>query len=108
MRGHDKIIQVRMDGKAPAFVFINDYPCQTDWFEHNDHATICVHKDWIRTLDLRFLVGLSVSISASTEARAKDLRDACLAAGALRVAVCHVKPEIAPWRQDGYAEVAYA
>jgi len=59
MRGQDQIIQNRMDGKAPSIVFVNDYPCKTDWFEHGEQATICTHKDALRNLDMRFFGGFA-------------------------------------------------
>lgn len=105
MHGHEKIIAARMAGKSPKFVFLNDYPCKTDWHEHGDHATVCVHKEFVKSLDLRFLVGLAVSVSASTESRAKDLLNACKQAGAVRVASCHVQNGVHPTNQSGWTEI---
>lgn len=73
MQGHESIIKMRMRGAAPSFVFVNDYPCRTDWFEHGDHATVCIFGDALDSIDFRFLVGMKVSISASTEKRAIEL-----------------------------------
>jgi len=77
MKGHDAIIQMRINRQRPEWVFVNDYPCSTDWAKHNDQATISVHGDNIRTLDLRFLLGLKVSVSSASEERARELFDAC-------------------------------
>ena len=69
MNGHEKIIAMRQAGKAPKIVFLNDYPCNTDWFENGDHATVFISQlDDPKTLDLRFLVGLTVSATGSTVA----------------------------------------
>jgi len=84
MRGHEPIISMRNAGSKPKIVFINDFPCQTskDW--HNpgekygeiwaaDHATVSTAGDTVSSLDLRFLVGLTVRITAESDRRAKDL-----------------------------------
>ena len=105
MKGHTEIINARMAGKAPAFVFVNDYPCQTDWFDFGEYATVCTHGDMLSSLDLRFLKGLRVSISATTEARAKALFKLVKQADASAVASCHVKPDVHALDQDGWCEV---
>lgn len=92
MRGHTEIIRLRMQGVCPKVVFLNDYPCQTDWFETGDHATVSTHNDAISALDLRFLAGLTVSISADTESRAKRLFERAKTCGAAVVAACHATP----------------
>ena len=91
MRGHEPIIAMRRTGKVPSIVFINEFPCATDWPEFNDHATIQILRhEPIETLDLRFLMRLTVSISASSPERARRLFDACKDAGAKTVAACSV------------------
>ncbi len=97
MRGHHDLIAQRLRGRAPRIVFVNDYPCRTNWFETHDHATLCTAGDPLSSLDLRCLVGLRVSISATTEARAKALFDRAKAAGAAVVAACA--------DQTGWAEI---
>lgn len=106
MRGHEAIIRMRTGlGKKPVFVFINDYPCETDWFDAGGKfARVSVHNDDVTQLDLRFLMGLSVSITASTEARAKALFDLAKQAGAVTVASCHVKYGVHEFQQDGWAQ----
>lgn len=103
MRGHDAIVSMRRAGKRPAFVFINDWPCRTDWAQNGAHATVCTAGDDIALLDLRFLVGLQVSVCASTEERAKALFEACKAAGVRMVAAGHVKDGGPAVEQDGWA-----
>lgn len=90
MRGHDQVIAMRLKKRVPAMVFVNDYPCRTDWLEVRDHATVCTFGDAVEGLDLRFLVGLRVSISATTEERAKALFARVKAHGAALVAAVHV------------------
>lgn len=105
MKGQEKIIACRMAGAVPPFVFVNDYPCKTDWFEFCEHATVCTANDTLSSMDFRFLTGLRVSISATTEERAKALFDRIKAAGAVAVAACHVQTE-KPWfDQSGWCEV---
>ncbi len=104
MNGHETIIQMRQSGRMPGFVFINDYPCKTRWAEWGEYATICTYKDPVSKLDMRFLVGLKVSISATSEDRAKALFDLCKAAGVKSVAACHVIQGQHPTKQTGWAE----
>lgn len=105
MRGHKEIIAARLAKKAPSFVFLNDYPCRTDWFENAEHATVCTHGDLLSGLDLRFLVNLSVTITAMSEDRAKGLFERVKAAGAATVAACHVNPGKPALNQSGWAQI---
>ena len=105
MRGHERLIEMRRAGKTPRYVFVNDYPCQTDWFETGDHATICTDGDSVELLDLRCLVGLTVSVSATSEARAKALLEACKRAGAAVVAACHVQADRHQFDQSGWSAI---
>ena len=105
MRGHETIIQMRLAGRKPSIVFVNDYPCKTDWSEFGEHATVCTDGDTLSSVDLRCLVGLTASISASTESRAKALFAKAKQAGAVRVAACHVQQGKQPWEQSGWAEI---
>lgn len=103
MRGHDKVQAMRVHGKKPKIVFINDWPCRTDWFETGEHATVCVHNDDISCLDFNFLRDLTVSISSESESRVKRLFERAKAAGASVVAGCHVKKILAD--QTGWTEI---
>ena len=105
MRGHEAIIRMRLKRKAPSIVFVNDYPCQTDWEKYGDHATVCVAGDSVAGLDLRYLTGLRVSISSESEERAKALFERAKEAGARFVAACHVKSDLHPMEQDGWVDV---
>lgn len=105
MRGHENIIAMRRAGKSPGWVFLNDYPCKTDWAENGDFAVVCTDGDAPQLLDLRFLVGQKVGIGAQSEARARALAGAAKSAGAILVASCHIQTGLPPHRQDGWAEV---
>lgn len=105
MNGHQALIALRQQRMAPKIVFVNDYPCKTDWHELGDAVTICTHGDVIQLLDLRFLVGMTVSISSPNEIRARALYAACKAAGAKTVAACHIAEGKRPWEQTGWAHV---
>jgi hypothetical protein len=105
MKGHKEIIALRCKGKKPGFVFVNDYPCKTDWFENHEHATVCTASDSVSSMDFRFLVGMRVSVSATTEARAKAIFERIKAAGALAVAAVHVQIGVNSWEQAGWCEV---
>ena len=105
MRGHEYLIQMRLAGKAPEIVFINDYPCDTDWHEFDEHATISTDKDTIQSLDLRFLVGLQVSISSPSETRAKALFNAVKKVNPRAVVAAHVQDENHYMSQTGWIGV---
>ena len=88
MKGHEKLIAMRLKGKKPEIVFLNDFPCKTDWFETKDrHVTVSIHGDDIQRADLRFLVGMTVSATSEDETRARELLEACKRAGAAVVGV---------------------
>jgi hypothetical protein len=105
MKGHTELINLRNAGISPKIVFLNDYPCKTDWHIQGDHATVCTSGDLLSSLDLRFLVGLTVSISATTESRAKALFAKAKWFGAKTVAACHIQDGVHPWKQNGWCEV---
>lgn len=104
MRGHQHLIQMRMNRRKPEIVFLNDYPCETSWVEYGECPTICTHGDRIQELDLRFLVGLTVSISSTVEMRAKQLFEVVKKAGAAVVAACHVQVDKHQFEQSGWSE----
>ena len=105
MRGHERLLELRSQGIKPKVVFINDWPCDTNWFETGEHVTISTVGDSIETLDLRFLVGCTVSISSEQENRAKALFEACKAAKAQTVAACHTIPRTNPWEVKTWADI---
>ena len=102
MRGHIPIFKMRLQRKRPSIIFMDDMnnPIAKDWqdpgakYEQKwepDHATVQIDPtDRIERLDLRFLAGCRVSITGSTEERAKSMFEACKLAGATTVAATHI------------------
>lgn len=107
MNGHEPIIKMRMDGKKPSIVFINDFPCECHkyWHKEGDHASISIHGDDIDLLDMRFLVGLTVSATSIDERRAKQLFEKCKQSGASVVGCGHYMPDKQQWEQSGWTEI---
>ena len=105
MRGHEQIIAMRRLGHLPSFIFLNDYPCKTDWLDNLDHATVSTAGDALERLDLRFLVGCRVSIASTSEKRAMALFEHVKAAGASTVAACHVQHKKHDLDQTGWMKV---
>lgn len=87
MRGHEKVIESRLNGIKPSCVFIDDFKIEkSKWAQEDDFLSICVEGDNLKTLDLRFLNGLDVRATANTENRAKEIFDAAIKNGAKTVA----------------------
>ena len=94
MKGHEGIIKLRLAGKAPELILLDDlfHPSpMVDWDTYDCMPTVCVHGNAIEGLDLRFLVGCKVSVTSHSEDRAKRLFNACKAAGATWVAASHTE-----------------
>jgi len=107
MKGHEGNIKMRQQGLAPAMISLDDFNFPsplTNWETNNDTPTVCVHRDAIEGLDLRFLVNMRVSITSHTEDRAKRLFNACKAAGAKWVGASHtvITGEVA---ETGWVEI---
>jgi hypothetical protein len=106
MRGHQKLIELRMKRVRPAVVFLNDYPTDpsiaADVF---DGSVVEIAGEALEGLDLRFLAGLRVSAGASTESRAKAILEACKRAGAAMVACCHIPTVRAEQKTSDYIEI---
>lgn len=86
MRGHEELIRVRQSGLKPAgLVFVNDYDVVPDvfrWIENGQSPHVSTHGDNVSALDLRFLIGLKVSVDGHDPMRVKALAAACRKAGA--------------------------
>jgi hypothetical protein len=105
MRGHEHLIALRKRGIKPPIVFLNDFPCATDWFAHSEHATVSTGCGPLAGLDLRCVVGMVVSIASFDQGRAQRLAEACKRAGACAVAAAHAI-RTNPCRVDtGWAEI---
>lgn len=81
MRGHEDLIRLRKAGQKPAgLVYIDDYPVTADcaqWVKHDAAPSICTHGDDLGTLDLRFVVGLKVSVQGDDAGRVGKLSAMC-------------------------------
>lgn len=91
MRGHLALIAMRQRGAKPDLVWLETNPerdpCCDDWLEitpKHAHLQFDPEESPAR-VDLRCVVGLTVSISGSNLKRVRATRDACIAAGAKRV-----------------------
>ena len=94
MKGHEAIITMRKKGYAPAMISLDDFNFPSpfaNWQENNHVPTVCVHKEAIESLDLRFLIDMRVSVTSHSEDRAKRLFKACKAAGAKWVGASHTE-----------------
>lgn len=100
MRGHEKIIAMRKRRTIPEIVFLNDFPCEfaEDW------ADVCVHNDTISSLDLRFLIGLTVSIAGTDEKRVKALYQKAIDNKAKLVGASVIDTKLVHWKQTGWTE----
>lgn len=103
MRGHNEIIELRKSGLKPGWVYLNDFPCETDWYKQGLPATVCVSGESFSGLDLRFLVGLSVVANADSEMRAKSLFEAAKRSGAEFVSGVEHQPGHHSSEQSGWS-----
>lgn len=116
MHGHLPLIEMRRNRIRPKSVFINDFPDPTskDWNDPGrkyrerwspDHPSICVSGDEISSLDLSFVVGLTVHISSTSESRAKELFQLAIDNNAKIIAACHIKEDQTPSDPMGWFEI---
>lgn len=90
MRGHENVIAMRLSGIRPESVFLLDMPINlrpVEWLEDLIHVEVCTAGDAPEGLDLRFLVGLPVTVLGHDTKRARAISIACVRAGAHRVTV---------------------
>jgi len=57
VRGDAELIAMRRGGMKPAYVWVNDFACKTDWERFSDCPTLCVDGDTPELLDFRCVVG---------------------------------------------------
>jgi hypothetical protein len=105
MNGHEKLVEMRLKGHAPEWVFINDFPCQTNWFETNEQPTICVAGDNLKQLGFFYLTGLRVVAVSSDLARATYLHSKLIASGAATVASSHIPKDDPHAQLPGWTEI---
>lgn len=73
MTGHQRIVAMRRQGLKPSVVWVADYPEAV-----NDGLTIRVdEQDTPELLDLRFLVGTTVTVESFNDQRLQRLAKAC-------------------------------
>lgn len=90
MRGHEQIIALRLQRRAPKSVHIW---CGTDalngwrdWHTSTGHAEVEIQDvEPLSSLDLRFTVGMFVMVNGTDPFRVAAVHAGCLAAGAARV-----------------------
>jgi hypothetical protein len=86
MRGMSQLVAIRRKGLKPeGMVWIYDKPTadwQTDWLNEESSPTICTHGDELHAIDLRALVGLSVSVEGVDGERVRSLARGAKEAGA--------------------------
>jgi hypothetical protein len=104
MRGHENLIRLRTSGFRPlGSVLICDFPVSPEFLEwkHAEDAirpTVCVDGDPVGTLDLRFVVGLSVLVIGEDVGRAKELAGMVRRAGATSV-IATAGDNFAAWKK---------
>lgn len=106
MIGHDHLIKMRMSGKAPAYISIEDHKSLNahEWHEWDDSPTICIYKDDLHTLDLRFAIGLTVFLTSFNKARAKAVHQKLVDAKARVITSSVLIPGAPYFKQTGWSE----
>ncbi len=109
MIGHDALIKMRMSGKAPQYISLEDHKSLNahDWHEWDDSPVVCVNKDELHNLDLRFVVGLTVFLSSFDEQRAKALHQKLIDCKARVITSTVLLPGQPYFLQDGWSEIYF-
>ena len=109
MIGHDALIKMRMSGKAPQYISLEDHRSLNahDWHEWDDSPVVCVHKDDLHTLDLRFVIGLTVFLSSFDEKRAKALHQKLIDCKARVITSSVLIANARHFNQDGWSEIYF-
>lgn len=105
MRGHEHIVSMRLSGFKPAGVYLWDIPVTISgpqWVEDLAFMDVCTAGDVVGALDLRFVVGLPVTVLGDDVKRVRDIAGACRAAGAERI-VAQAGGKFAMWTKEGGA-----
>ncbi len=94
MDGHQAILKMRIEQRIkPPAVFINDFPCEPGLADPETvMPSVCVHKDAIQGLDLRFLAGMRVHVISLDVGRARGLYERVIEFQPFSVIACHVIP----------------
>lgn len=98
MNGHRELLTMRRAGFKPAFVFVNDFPCKTDWAKWGEYPTVSTHGDTPELEDFRFLVGVTAVVAGFDGARIARIAKACEAHAARVIATTSQK--LTPYHCD--------
>jgi hypothetical protein len=106
MIGHLPLINMRMSGQAPKYISIEDHKSLNahEWHEWDDFPVICIAKDDLFTLDLRFAIGLTVFLTSFDERRAKAVHQKLIDAKARVITSSVLLPGQPYFRQTGWSE----
>ena len=106
MIGHEPLIKMRMAGVAPQYISIEDHPSLNAHERHewDDSPTICIAKDDLHTLDLRFAIGLTVFLTSLDERRAKAVHQKLIDAKARVITSSVLLPGEPHFRQTGWSQ----
>jgi hypothetical protein len=104
MRGYEAIIAMRQRRQAPAWVWVSENG--DDWGKFNDAmpTVIIEPNERVEQLDLRWSIGLNLSIAAIGEKRINQLKDAFLKASPKRM-ICTTFEKIDGFRPFGVTEI---
>lgn len=103
MRGHEHIVNVRMAGKKPRGVYLWDTAVTIKgpaWAEDFLFMDVCTAGDAVEALDLRFVVGLPVTVFGDDAKRVRGIAAECCKAGATRV-IAMAGEKFALWSKEG-------
>lgn len=104
MKGHETIIEMRKQRQAPAWVWINE--TGDDWGKFNDSMPTVVIEpsERVELLDLRWSVGLNLSIAAVGEKRVNQIKSAFLKYSPKRM-ICTTFEKIDGFMPFGVTEI---
>jgi len=107
MIGHEPLIKMRMAGKAPQFIAIEDHKSLNahEWHDWDDSPVICVVKDDLYTLDLRFVIGLTVFLTSFDDRRAKAIHQKLIDCKARVITSSVLLPGQPYFKQTGWSEI---
>ena len=103
MRGHEHVIAVRVAGRKPQGIYLWDTPVAISgpqWAEDYAFMDVCTAGDPVGALDLRFVVGLPVTVFGDDTKRVREIAGACCKGGAERV-IASVGDKFAVWTKEG-------
>jgi hypothetical protein len=103
MRGQEHVIAVRMAGRKPQGVYLWDMPVTINgpqWVEDYAFMDVCTAGDPVGSLDLRFVVGIPVTVFGDDSNRVREIARQCCTSGADRV-IASAGEKFAMWTKQG-------